>query len=366
MSLLKSAGNQLPTTAAYPRVDIILVNWNGAADTLECLESVFRLHYPNYRVIVCDNASKDGSLERIEAWASVGVPVAPASQHFASLLNGPRLKEPFPFVRYARAAAESVTPGQKDPTLILIDTGGNLGFAGGNNVGLRYSLAQSDAKYMWLLNTDTVVHPEALTHLVDSAKRSDSIGSVGSLLVYYWNPKIVQAMGGGTFDLKTTTVKHIGVATHVEQSPLSLEQIETSTSYIVGASMLVTRPLLEEVGLMCEDYFLYFEELDWAFRAKNKFRLGFSPQSIVYHKVGGSSSKIQSVGALRFLYRNKLKFIARHIPSRYPLALFAVAWEMTRHLLMGRFTQANLSLKTLLSARLLWQLGRGGAGHHWK
>ena len=189
---------------------------------------------------------------------------------------------------------------------------------------------------------------------------------MGSKLVHYWQPHTVQALGGGAFDEKTTIAKHIGVGLTLDVNNFSREEIEDITSYIVGASMLVTRSFLEKIGLMCEDYFLYFEELDWAYRAKSIFTLGFSPESIVYHKVGGSSSKIQSLAALRFLYRNKLKFIARHAPSSFRAALIYLLIDINRHFLKGQFRKALLSFETLLSAKLLWKQGRDATDHFWK
>jgi GT2 family glycosyltransferase len=347
-------------------VDIILVNWNGVGDVLECLESVFRLRYPCFRVIVCDNASNDGSLGKIEKWARGDVRVSPASGSFDSLFSGPRLKEPFPYKRYLRSTAETVTAGQHDPSLILIDTGGNLGFAGGNNVGLRYSLAHGNSEYVWLLNTDTVIDADALTHLVDRAMISNTIGAVGSKLIHYWEPTVIQATGGGSFDIKSTSTHHLGAGTLVSDDSRSENAIEADTDYIIGASMLVTKPFLEQVGLMCEDYFLYFEELDWSTRAGSKFKLGYSPKSLVYHKVGGSSSKVASVGALRYLYRSRLIFVARHFPTRYIPTLITLSYEMIRHALKGRIKHAVLIWETLLSAKLLQKQGRDRAGHFWQ
>lgn len=356
--------------AGLPHVDIVLVNWNGCADLLECLASVFRQDYPRFRVLVCDNASQDGSLDKVERWVAGDLAVRPASAHFAALFDASPLRRPAS-VRYTRAQAEAVQPGQSDPALVLIDTGGNLGFAGGNNVGLRYALAQGDAGYVWVLNTDTIVDPQALRHLVaraqrDGAAKAASVGVVGSTLIHYWEPSTIQAAGGATFDPATCIARHLGVGQLVSAPAGDPAQIEAQTAYVVGASMLVSVPFLQQVGLMCEDYFLYFEELDWAVRAQGRFTLAYSPASLVYHKVGGSSSKVASVGSMGYLYRSRLKFVARHYPQRYQRTVLVMVGEIARHLLKGRYKQAKVVWQTLRKSGELRSQGRARAGHVWQ
>lgn len=355
--------------AGLPHVDIVLVNWNGCADLLECLESVFRQDYPRFRVLVCDNASHDGSLDQVERWVAGEVSVRPASAHFAAAFDNMALRRPA-CVRYTRQQAEAARRGQADPALVLIDTGGNLGFAGGNNVGLRYTLAQGDAAHVWVLNTDTIVDPLALRHLVARAQRGGAggsqVGVVGSTLIHYWEPSTIQAAGGASFDPATCIARHLAVGQLVTAPARDPAQIEAETAYVVGASMLVSVPFLQQVGLMCEDYFLYFEELDWAVRAQGRFTLAYSPASLVYHKVGGSSSKVASVGSMGYLYRSRLKFVARHYPQRYQRTLLVLAGEAARHVLKRRFKQAGVVWQTLLKAGQLRAQGRARAGHVWQ
>lgn len=348
-----------------PHVDIVLVNWNGRVDLLECLESLFRQDYPSFRVIVCDNASADGSLEQVEQWARGELAVAPASPHFAGLFAARPCLRPAAWARYTRAQAEAAAAGPGQPALVLIDTGGNLGFAGGNNVGLRYARAVGEAQFVWVLNTDTIVDPQALRHLVARAQDDARIGIVGSTLIHYWEPDSIQATGGGSFDADTTSTKHLGAGLPLAGAPLDRGAIEAKTAYVIGASMLVSAAFLREVGLMCEDYFLYFEELDWAIRGSGKFALAYSPASLVYHKVGGSSSKVASVGASRYLYRSRLKFVARHFPQRFRPTLFVLFTEMLRHLAKGRFKQARIIWATLMTAGELREQGRSRSGYVW-
>ena len=153
---------------------VILLNWNGWKDTLECLESVFRLDGKDFRVIVCDNASTDGSLEKIKQWAR-GELAAECANPQLSGLTSPPVAKPIQYLEMTREQAEARTGGWEAP-LTLIQTGGNLGFAGGNNVGLRLALGDPDCQYFWLLNNDTVVKPTALSAMVRLMQQMPEIG----------------------------------------------------------------------------------------------------------------------------------------------------------------------------------------------
>ena len=183
-----------------PPVYVLVLNWNCWADTVECLESVFRSDYPNYRVIVCDNGSADGSLEHIAAWAEGRGDVAVTPAHPRPALVSPPVPKPVPFRCFDRAAAEAGGSGSAVQTpLVLIDNGQNLGYAGGNNVGLRYALARDDFSYVWLLNPDTVVAPEALSRMVSEMEAAAAAGLCGSTVLFYDEPDRVQALGGAAY-----------------------------------------------------------------------------------------------------------------------------------------------------------------------
>src|SRR5712672_2084688 len=147
MSFRASSGS----TSAQPSVSCILLNWKGWRDTVACLDALARLDYENLSVIVVDNGSADESVRRI------------------------------------REAA---------PDILVLETGSNLGFAGGNNVGIRHALAQG-ADYIWLLNNDTKPEPAALAQLVRRAESNSRFGEIGSVLVRADEPSRIQAWGGG-------------------------------------------------------------------------------------------------------------------------------------------------------------------------
>lgn len=339
------------------RVYVLLVNWNGWADTLECLESVFRLDYPDYRVIICDNGSTDDSPSRIAAWVD-GEILSPAADRTGSKKSSSTVpvKKPITFTIYDRHQAEQGGDLSLDPELILVKTGDNLGFAGGNNVGLRYVLARNDCEYVWLLNNDTVVDPRALSALVARMTEKPAAGICGSTLVLYDRPERIQARGGGWY------CKWIGLPWHIGQLERSSrqarpERVEKWMNYVVGASMLVSREFLDEVGLMCEDYFLYFEETDWVQRAAARFSLAYAPESLVYHKVGGSigtRSHPRNKSPLCDYYavRNRLLFTRRHCPVALPTVYLSLCAALLVRLAVGRFDLARTVYQLILGREI--------------
>lgn len=338
-----------------PRVYIVLLNWNGWGDTIECLESLFRLRYPDYRVVVCDNGSEDGSIDRIRDWADGRLDVWVPPRLEARSLSTPPVEKPIPYFEYGPAAAEAGGRSGVDAPLVLIRTGGNLGFAGGTNVGLRYGLAKGDLEYAWILNNDTVSRSDALGHLVRRMELDTGVGFCGSTILSYTAPATVQALGGAAYNKWVGSNRHLGLFLNY---PLVVDEteIEKRMRYVIGASMLVSRRLLEDVGLMCEDYFLYFEELDWATRAKGKFSLAYASKSVVYHKEGGTigtKSDPMEKGFLSDYYslRNRLVFTRKHHPVALPSVWLGLFVALARRLLRGQVDRAGMILQVIVGKK---------------
>ena len=305
---------------------VIILNWNGWQDTIECLESVLRLDYDSFRVIVCDNASGDHSLDRIAAWARGDIAAScsnPDLQH----LTYPPTSKPVPFLRIE--PGEPIALETRSEALFLVETGANLGFAGGNNVGLRLALRAGDLDYAWLLNNDTVVERGALSSLVATMKNRPDIRICGSTLLYYHSPRTVQALGGATYNHWTARGGCIGRGRELDRVQ-SRHDVERQMQLVFGASMFVRRSFLEQIGLLDESYFLYFEENDWAIRSRGRFGLAYCPESIVYHKEGASigssevKGKRRSELSERFGSRNRVLFTKTY----YPVALVTVILAM--------------------------------------
>lgn len=318
------------------KVYIIILNWNGWKDTIECLESVMRNAYQNYKVIVCDNNSTDGSLEKIKQWAAGNLQANVSNDERISRYTSPSLKKPIQYIEYQREQAEKGgLLNMEEPPLILIQTDANLGFAGGNNVGMRYILARDDFEYIWLLNNDTVIKCDALINLLKEIQEKPSTGMCGSTLLYYHEPDKVQALGGAIYNKWLGIIKHIGAfMDYTEQTNTQMQMIERKMDYIIGASMFVSKAFLNDIGLMSEEYFLYYEEIDWAMRAKGRYTLSYAPCSVVYHKEGasiGANGKMQerrSWIADYYGIKNRLvftkKFFWYALPTIYVGLLIAI------------------------------------------
>jgi len=314
------------------RVTIILVNWNGWQDTIECLDSLMLLEYPDYRIVVCDNGSGDESLQEIKKWVDC---------------------HKVRYAEYQRDKAETGGSLTSDSVLTLIRNEENLGFAGGNNVGLRYAMARGDADYCWLLNNDTVVEPDALTHMVNRIQHQPEVGICGSTILLYHDRQRIQALGGGHYSRWIGLPWHFGRFTRWG-SEINHQRAEAWMNYVEGASMLVSRQFLNEVGLLCEDYFLYFEEADWAIRAEGRFTLAYAPQSVVYHKVGGTVGTSSNPAKMSYVsdyynIRNRLLFTRRFYPAALPTVRLVIVGALFLRLCLGKWDRAVMIFRLLFS-----------------
>lgn len=311
---------------------VVLLNWNGWRDTISCLESVLRLTSQSpIAVLVCDNASSDDSLFRLRAWAKDRFRDCPEQwleiegpdmEHGSSLLG----------------------------RVVWVQTGRNGGFAAGNNVGLRLGLAHA-FEYFWILNNDTEVDPLALDALTKRMAEDPRIGICGAKLIYAGERGRVQAWGGARFlALKGRSIP-LGAFADASAKEDAAE-VESALHYVIGASMFVRRSFLETVGLMTEDYFLYWEEIDWAYRAHGRFRLAYAPDAVVYHKVGGSigTNDFGTSSPLTDYYwaRGRLKFCLRHSWISVPFALADTLRDIVRWTSRKNLFRASTIMRALL------------------
>jgi GT2 family glycosyltransferase len=250
-----------------PLVSVILLNWNGWRDTIDCLESLFRQDYPNWNVVVCDNASTDDSVDRIREWAG----------------------------------ARPVT---------IHATGANLGFAAGNNAGIRYAMSRWSPAFVWVLNNDTAVAPDALSRMVARAGTSDRVGAVGATIFEYESRDVVQFAAGGGFG-----------PWHCFGVPNRGTREATDLAYITGASILLPAATIEKVGLIDERYFMYGEDVDYSFRIRAAgLQLVHAPDAHIWHK-GGASMGQRSPGQDYYAVRNSLYLVAKYYPGMTPISL---------------------------------------------
>ncbi len=242
-----------------PRVAIIVLTYNGLADTLACLASLEGLDYPRecYRVVVVDNASQDGTPTVVrEAY----------------------------------------------PQVVVIENGANLGFAAGNNVGLRYALAHG-YDYALLLNNDTEAAPDMLTELVTAAEADPRSGAVGPIIYYHAAPTRVWS-AGGWIDWEQGSSRMEGEVEDRGQFTAIRE-----VDFVTGCAMLLRRTALERAGLLDERFFMYFEETEWCVRARRAgFRILFTPRAKLWHKIP-LNARFDKEYLAYYMTRNRLLFL---------------------------------------------------------
>ncbi len=335
---------QLPGT----RVAIVLVNWNGWRECIECLDSLFAQEYADFHVYLVDNASADGSIERIAHWCEA--PVRDPAWRTLPGVGSVSNRLPPESIAHRIVGPGDPAPAPSDRRLTLLHSGANRGFAGGCNFGVQAAgLAHFD--HFWFLNPDTVVDRAALSELIARARRDPATGLVGSTLLYYDRPQVVQALGGARLDPSNGSSRHIGQLLGADRVPADGADVERDMAYVVGASMLASAEFIRRIGPMQEDYFLYYEEIDWAMRARGRFTLGYAPGSRVFHKAGTNSSKVVPRSSARFYYGNRLRFVRRFLPDRLGAARRSLWLEMLRHAVRGRWALARVVGAVLISVR---------------
>lgn len=295
-----------------PQVYIIILNWNGWRDTVECLESILKSDYPNYCTVVIDNGSQDDSIQRIQAWARGDLIVE--SPYIGSTVDG----KPVNIVLYDRTIAETggiaeteqylaSLPAEKK--IVLIQTGENLGFAGGCNVGIRYAIAVG-AEYLWLLNNDTVIERTALAHMVEFMENRPDYQGVTGQIRFYDSPSRVWNCGGKLTWYGTRGYYYSdNLVTEVPQ--LGFKQI----SFITGCAALFRTSLFKKTGLLTDRFFFGEEDFELSQRLKRvKYKLACVNSAIVYHKVGRSIKKASEGKIMGHVY---IYYLNRFIDMRY-------------------------------------------------
>ena len=257
----------------YPKVSIVILNWNGASDTIECLESLRDMSYPNYEVTVVDNAS-EGDDVRI-------------------------LRERFGDYVY------------------MIENDRNYGFAEGSNTGIRYALENLNPDYVWLLNNDTVVNEEALTELVKTAESDKRIAIVGPKVCSYMTRNRIDFAGG----MMNWLLGFGDIIGHGETDVGQFDQ-PREVDYVTGSALLIKTGVVREIGLLDTRLFLFNEDVDWCLRAKKGgHNIVYTPGATVFHKHGAS---IRHVGerAVYYSHRNRILLMSRHATKRQLILAF--------------------------------------------
>lgn len=330
---------------------IVLLNWNGWRDTIACLESLLPDMARGARLVVCDNDSADNSLDHIEAWARGRLHSAFSGNARLDRLQQHRLPRPLA-QRRSRTEAER---GDADPQarLILVDNGANLGFAAGNNVGLRFALQQEEMTHVWLLNNDTLVEPDCLAAMRTRLGRQGGPAVCGSMIHFFEQPELIQCIGGNRFDARRgRAMESEGRFIHEREAP-PVAQVSERLDYLSGCSMLLPRGFLEGVGLMNEEYFLYYEEIDWFTRAAGRFELIVADDAHLYHREGGSIGSRSwrsgpSVLSDLHMFRSRIAFMRHYYPESLWRCNLANWFDVAKRLLRGQWRNAAVIARVIL------------------
>jgi len=265
-----------------PKLVVIVLNWNRCQDTIDCVCALQRQTLEDFTTIIVDNGSRDGSAER--------------------------LRERFPDIR-------------------IICNGRNLGYAGGNNAGIRAAL-DVGADYVLLLNNDTVPGEDFLEKLVSGAVADTGIAAAGPKVLWAVDPpRLWGAYGKITYHHNVVRIEGFTCAdVEAFSEPADVD-------FVIGCGMLMSRTAIEDIGLLDEEYFAYHEDVDWCYRARKKgYRVVYVPDAVLVHKGSKSTGGGYTSPIMYFAGRNSVLFVKKH--ATFP-QLMKFAFYLTSDLLRG-------------------------------
>ncbi len=290
--------------ASKPLVSIITVNYNNTDVTADLLQSIGYLTYPNVEVIVVDNASKSSPV---------------------------------------------VTLQKTYPEVKIIMSPKNLGFAGGNNLGIKAARGE----YIFLVNNDTVLTPDILEGLVEIFDLYPDAGAVSPKFHYYHSPGTIEFAGYEEVNIFSGKNAMVGCR---KKDYGQYDEISV-THYAHGGGMMVPASVIREVGLMPEMYFLYYEEFDWCEQIKRKgYQIYYQPKSLIYHKESMTVGKKSTLKTF-YLNRNRILFMRRNVKG-LPLLFFTayfVCCTIPKNVLTFLLHKENDHLKAFWKG-LKWNL----------
>ncbi len=307
---------------ARPLVSIVIINWNGLSDTSECLDSLGRIDYPNYRTVVVDNASQGKEADIIQQ-------------------------------RYGRQV-----------TLMRSDK--NLGFTGGCNLGMDYAL-KTGAGYVLLLNNDTTVDPHFLTAMVDALEADPSAGIAGARIMDYGAGSVQFVWGG--FSLWSGQPSYVPrfLTEKVRSAPADRGQYDLARyiRWTTGCCMLIKGSVLKAIGRLEDSYFAYLEDVEYCLRACEKgYKVIYVPSAVIQHK-GGRSLQGKGGLAAYLLTRNRFKLMKKHA-SRVQYACFLAYFLLLYWWIASLYYAAFYRGAGMVSALFHgMQDGLSGRDEHW-
>lgn len=323
-----------------PRLGVAICTYNASDVIIDCLETLLASSGVALDIIVADNASTDATPTLLYTWAKYRVWTVPKDC-------------PFPVVRHLPTAQIDLETGAiaSSPHRIrLLETGFNGGFAAGVNAALALLSKDLTVERFWILNPDCLVPPETAQAFSAEDTPPSSFALMGGRVIYCDGTDRIQ-IDGGILNRFTGVTGNLNIGLPAASTP---HPDPSQMDFIMGASMVASRTFLETVGPMPEDYFLYYEEVDWAQR-RGSLPLVYCTKAIVYHRAGtaiGSPTlgRPASSFSLYFKHRARLRFVRQHLPRSLPIALtysFAKALQL---FMKGKFAEAA----TIITASLGW------------
>jgi GT2 family glycosyltransferase len=336
-----------------PKVYIILLNYNGFLDTMECLESILKLDYENFQILVIDNSETPTSFENLTNWALGNIQVKETA--FENLVF-PLEQKP---VSFGKTTEDEFLSKELNYKIVFVKANQNRGFSAGNNIALKYILkfGKKDS-YIWLLNNDTLVDKEALSVIVGQMSLHQEEKCIyGTPLLDYYNPTTIQLIGG-VYNKQTGLSSHFGEGNAKDDYETNFDEVVKKIDYPTGASMQIKMPFLRKLGLLNEDYFLFFEELDWVSRAKviggKVLILNYFG---VFHKQGGSTkSKFKEKKSefidLGFL-NSRILFARKFNKANLPLIQLSIlTLTLGKRVLQGNFKSIPKIIRLVFKEKL--------------
>lgn len=253
------------------KISAVVLNYKVKDQTLQCIEYLKAQNYKNLEIYVVDNDSGDGLAEEIKNNLSV----------------------------------------------CFIQNKQNLGYSGGNNIGIKKAL-EKGSDYVFILNPDTILPPDTLTKLLERAEERNA--AVAGPKILFSNKKTIW-FAGGVFDIANVLGGHRGV----DEEDCGQYNIEEKTDYITGAALFIKKEVFEKIGLFDEKYFLYYEDSDFCFRAKQAgFKIMYIPSAVIYHN-NAQSTGLGSGLQDYYITRNRMLFASKFLSIRARFALFREA-----------------------------------------
>jgi GT2 family glycosyltransferase len=275
-----------------PRICVVLLNWNGREDTLACLDSLKLSDYPHLDIVVVDQGSQDGIVEVLR---------------------------------------------RRELHVKIIANEKNLGFAGGNNQGIRYGL-ETGADYILLLNNDTIVDRRCISELLAAAESNSAVGAVGPKIYYLDEPERIWS-AGGTVDFTENAGRTRGYG-QIDRGQFDQT---AEVDFISGCAVMVPRRVVEAVGLLCEDFYPgYYEDVDWSMRIQAAGYVNLVvPSAKVWHKVSATTGGDYSPTSKYLLGYHAVTFMRRYAkPANWvkflSYAVLSLPFVWTKESLRGR------------------------------